>query len=176
PGLALEFHVYHDRAGRYAKIEADPKVRPALGALVGHKYRHCAAAGAAMAPPAPAPAARAAQEPGMALPIDMLRQPAFKSAYFRALGALARDPWLTVLDGPQNPTSKLRLGGMDFVHGGVCKPHDCADNKITFLYAASAGRVYAKVSMGGRAGLLGNPPQAVAAELERLWRADWPQR
>ena len=58
----------------------------------------------------------------------------------------------------------------------VCKNHDCADNNLTLLYAPGTQTVYAKLLLRGQPALLGAPPAVVAAELERLWKAEWRQK
>ncbi|MBL8471519.1 MAG: hypothetical protein JNM98_06960 [Rhodocyclaceae bacterium] len=179
PGVSLEFHVYHDRKGRYAKLDGDPKVRAALGGLVAQAYRHCVAGEAALgAPPQPAarPAVAAPASASGVMPGDLLQQAGFKRAYLHALGSYAREHWLAALDGPQSLTKILRLGGVEYIHGGACKAHDCGDNNVSFLYAAESGTVYAKALVRARPVLLGGPPPVVAAELERVWQSDWRRR
>jgi hypothetical protein len=47
--------------------------------------------------------------------------------------------------------------------GGICKPHECADNFLTFLIAADGSRAVAMVKAtetGGRMMELGNPTTA----------------
>ena len=176
-GDGMLFIVYQDRAGQYLRIEADPKVRAALGhSLTGLRYRWCQAP-AQQARPAAAPGqrppAQAAQR--MVNPWDLLRNPAFKSAYYRALGPKVNQDWLATLDGPAVPTTRRMVAGREYVYAMSCKNHDCFDNNTVLLYAADAGIVYGKVLQAGRGAFIGAPPPAVAAELERLWRAEFRQ-
>jgi len=55
----------------------------------------------------------------------------------------------------------------------ACKNHDCGDNNTVLLYSAAQGVVYGKIFQQRRATLIGAPPPAVAAELDRLWLAEW---
>ena len=44
------------------------------------------------------------------------------------------------------------------------------------LYSAANGVVYGTIYEGGKATLIGAPPPAVAAELEKLWKTEWRQQ
>jgi hypothetical protein len=44
------------------------------------------------------------------------------------------------------------------------------------LYSVAQGVVYGKIVQQRRATLIGTPPPAVAAELDRLWIAEWRQK
>ena len=81
----------------------------------------------------------------------------------------------TPLDGPATPTTKINVAGNEYVFAKSCKNHDCGDNNVVLLYSAAQGKVYGKVFDRRRASLIGNPPPAVAAELDRLWVAEWRQ-
>ena len=100
----------------------------------------------------------------------------FKSAYFKALGARVKESWLTKLDGPAPELKKVRVAGTEYLMASVCKPHDCGDNNTVLLYSARNGSVYGKVLDRRRALLIGDPPPAVAAELDRLWANEWRQK
>jgi len=172
--LQLLFIVYQDRSGLYIVPDGDREVQAALGkALVGQKYRSC---DAARLPATPAPAAAPAPvgEP-MINPWDLLQDPKFKSAYYRALGAKVKESWLTDLNGPATPTTKMNVAGSEYVFAKSCKNHDCGDNNVVLLYSAAQGKVYGKVFERRRASLIGNPPPELAAELDRLWVTEWRQ-
>ncbi len=172
--IQLLFIVYQDRSGLYIVPDGDREVQAALGkALVGQKYRSCDAAGRP-ATPAPAAAPASVGEP-MINPWDLLQDPKFKPVYYRALGAKVNERWLTDLDGPATPTTKINVAGNEYVFAKSCKNHDCGDNNVVLLYSAAQGKVYGKVFDRRRASLIGNPPPAVAAELDRLWVAEWRQ-
>ena len=97
-----------------------------------------------------------------------------KAAYYKALGPLAKEPWLAQLDGPSSENRPVKVAGADFVKIATCKNHDCADNKTVLLWAAGTPDVvYGKVYQRGKSTLIGSPPPAVAAELEKLWKAEW---
>jgi hypothetical protein len=106
----------------------------------------------------------------------LLKDSTFKSAYFKALGGKAKEPWLTKLDAPAPLIEKVRVAGTEYLLASVCKPHDCADNKTVLLYSAQNGTVYGKVLERRRASLIGDPPAAVSAELDRLWASEWRQK
>jgi len=79
----------------------------------------------------------------------------------QALGPLAKEPWLMVLDGPAQPIKKVQVAGNEYQLASVCKNHDCYDNNMVLLYAAASQTVYGKVVQRGRAVLLGAPPAPV---------------
>lgn len=184
-GHQLLMIVHEDRQGRYATIDGEPAVLKALGSLVGPRYRRCgepASAQAATAPraqpqPAPSQSARAAQPTTATAtdPVSLLRDPKFRTPYYKALGARQGERWLARLDGPAPQPRNLRVAGTDYLLLAVCKPRDCGDNSTVLLYSAAQGVVYGQIHERGRNTLIGNPPPAVASELGRLWRAEWRQ-
>ena len=174
--VQLLFEVYQDKSGLYITVAGDRDVQAALGkALLGQKYRSCdAPRRPATPPPAPAAASAPGGEP-MVNPWDLLQDPKFKSAYYRALGPKVKEGWLADLDGPATPTTKMNVAGNEYVFAKSCKNHDCGDNNVVLLYSAAQGKVYGKVFERRRASFIGNPSPAVAAELDRLWVAEWRQ-
>lgn len=173
----LLFIVYQDRQGQYIQIDADPKVRAALGkTIVGARHDRCNAQKAqsqpaAAAPSAPPPVGTSA----MVNPSQLLRDPLFRRAYLTALGPRANQRWLTRLDGPATPTSRVRVAGKDYVLAASCKNQDCGDNNLVLLYSAQEQAVYGKLLEAGRPAFFGAPPPAIAVELERLWKKEWRQ-
>ncbi len=104
----------------------------------------------------------------------LLYDPQAKAAYYKALGPLVKEPWLATLDGPSSENRAVKVAGADFVKVATCKNHDCADNKTVLLWAAGTPDVvYGKVYQRGKSTLIGSPPPAVAAELEKLWKSEW---
>lgn len=165
-GDGLQFAMQHNAAGLFATLEGGPKSLAAIGpTALGQKLRHCDPNRNAL--PGAAPPSVAAG------PTDLLRDAAFRERYFKALGPLAKERWLTKLDGPAPPLKKVKVAGGDYTLAAVCKPHDCADNNMVLLVAANGGMVSGKVFQRGRSTTIGAPPPAVAAELERLWTQEW---
>src|SRR5262245_47068485 len=72
-----------------------------------------------------APAAHA-QKPKEAW--EYLKEPAFTSAYMKALGPKARTPWLAKRDGPAPEDKFVDVAGQRYVMNAFCKNHDCPDN------------------------------------------------
>jgi hypothetical protein len=62
----------------------------------------------------------------------------------------------------------VQVGGTAYRMVSVCKTHDCYDHSMVFFYAP--GAAYGTVYQSGRSTLVGSPPPAVAAELQRLWK------
>lgn len=102
----------------------------------------------------------------------LLYDPKAKAAYTKALGPLAKEPWLARLDGPSPQNRAVKVAGTDFVLLAACKNHDCADNNTVLLWSAP-DVVYGKVYQRGKSTLIGSPPPAVASELEKLWKTEW---
>jgi hypothetical protein len=69
----------------------------------------------------------------------------------------------------------VEVEGTVYVVGSSCKPHDCGDNTIVVLYAAEKKTVYGKLVRSSGSRLIGAPPPAVAAALERAWTSEWNQ-
>ena len=104
----------------------------------------------------------------------LLYDPQAKAAYHKALGPLVKEPWLATLDGPSSENRAVKVAGADFVKIATCKNHDCFDNNTVLLWAAGKPDVvYGKVYQRGKSTLIGSPPPAVAAELEKLWKAEF---
>ena len=165
PGEAMVFVLYRNAQGLFATVEGGPKVMAALpAALKGKRVRHCDPNRNAV-PGAPPPA--------MTFPPEMLKDAGFKSAYLQALGPLAKESWLTRLDGPAQEVEKKRIAGNEYQVVSVCKNHDCYDNSMVVFYAAATSTVYGTVFQRGRTTLVGAPPPPVAAELERVWKATY---
>jgi hypothetical protein len=96
-----------------------------------------------------------------------------KATYHKALGPLKKEPWLANLDGPSREFRPAKVAGADFMLVGTCKNHDCHDNTIVLLWSGAQNVVYGKVVQRGKSTLIGAPPPAVAAELEKLWKAEF---
>jgi hypothetical protein len=96
-----------------------------------------------------------------------------KAAYHKALGPLKKEPWLANLDGPSREFRPAKVAGADFMLVGTCKNHDCHDNTIVLLWSGAQNVVYGKVVQRGKSTLIGAPPPPVAAELEKLWKAEF---
>lgn len=169
-GSQLLFIVFKDSAGQYITLDGDQKVQAALGkSLLARKFRSCDPARKELAS---APPATTQSEP-MIGPPELLTDPKFKSAYYKALGPKVNESWLARLDGPAPPMKKVRVGGTEYLLASACKAHDCGDNNTVLLYSAAHGVVYGKIVQQRRATLIGAPPAPVVSELDRLWMAEW---
>lgn len=102
----------------------------------------------------------------------LLYDPKAKAAYYKALGPLAKEPWLAKLDGPSSENKAVKVAGADFVKVATCKDHDCYDNTVMLLWAAP-DVIYGKVVQKGKSSLIGSPPPGIAAELEKLWKTEF---
>jgi hypothetical protein len=160
----LTFVLFHNKDGLFARIEAGPKTAALIGPAVGQKLRHCDPNRNHLpgkAPPAPLG------------PTDLLRDTKFRSAYFSALGPLAKERWLARLDGPAPEVKLVRVLDVEFQLVSVCKPHDCADNNLVVLWNAPAGTLYGQLLQRARSTLLGKPPPQFVPEIARIWKSEW---
>lgn len=169
-----------DGKGQYIQLEGDPTAMANLGALGKARFRHCneaanqQAVAEQKANREAEAAARAPVAPGTAKhPSELIRDPAFKPAYLKALGPLGRTPWLAQMNGPAPDLSRRRIGGVDYTVAAFCKPHDCGDHNAVLLYDAAQGRVYGLVSQNSRQQSFGAPPGPMLADLQAVWRRQW---
>jgi len=104
---------------------------------------------------------------------EYLKEPAFKSAYMKALGPKANTAWLAKRDGPAPQDKFIDVAGQRYVMNSFCKNHDCNNNSAVLLYSPEKKVVYGTVYEKGRTTLLGDPPAAVSDELAKLWKKEW---
>ena len=180
-GEALVFVYYRNASGLFAAVEGGPKVMAALpAAFKGKRARHCDPNRNAV-PGAGVPSEQAKADPnkfkGYTLTelsaSGLLYNPKAKATYHKALGPLSKEPWLAKLDGPSSENKAVKVGGADYVLISTCKNHDCFENNVVLLYSGPQDVVYGKVYQRGKSTLIGSPPPAVAAELERLWKSEF---
>jgi hypothetical protein len=106
-------------------------------------------------------------------PWDYLNEPAFKSAYTKALGAKSKTPWLAKRDGPAPLPSFKDVGGERFVMNAFCKQGDCGENSAVILYSPEKKSVYGTIYEKGKTTLIGEPPPTMATEPSKLWKQEW---
>jgi hypothetical protein len=179
-GEALVFVYYRNASGLFAAVEGGPKVMAALpAAFKGKRSRHCDP-NRNVVPGTGSPDAQAKADPnkfnGYALnqltAAGLLYNAQAKAAYHKALGPLIKEPWLAKLDGPSNEYRPVKVAGADYMLGSTCKNRDCYDNTVVLLWAAP-NVIYGKVVQKNKSTLIGSPPPAVAAELEKFWKAEF---
>ena len=123
-GLQLMFMVNRDNSGLYIMLEGDPKVTAALGkTLLARKYYHCDPNKNAVPVQAASAQPRATSSEPIGPP-DLLRDPKFKSAYYKGLGPKVKENWLADLDGTAPELKKVKVGGTEYVLASACKNHD----------------------------------------------------
>jgi hypothetical protein len=104
---------------------------------------------------------------------EYLKEPAFKSAYLKALGPKANTPWLAKRDGPAPQDRFIDVAGQRYVLNAFCKARDCSDHNAVILYSPQKKAVYGTIHEKGKTTLIGDPPEAVARELPALWKKEW---
>ena len=98
-------------------------------------------------------------------PWDLRRKmPVHYQAYLKILPArLKRTAWFGRFDGTGMPVERVMVDGKVYFGGGICKPHECADNYLTFLVAADGSWAVAMMKAmetGSRIVELGSPTTA----------------
>ena len=184
-GEALVFVYYRNASGLFAAVEGGPKVMAALpAAFKGKRARHCdpnrnaPPGGAAAATAGGAASAGTGNSAkifkGYALTelsaAGLLYNAKAKEIYHKALGPLVKESWLAKLDGPSSEGQAMKVANDDYVMLYTCKNRDCYDNNVVLLWSGVQNVVYGKVNQKGKSTLIGNPPPAVAAELENIWK------
>ena len=107
-----------------------------------------------------------AASPGLPdYPWDLRKKmPVHSQAYLKILPArLKRTAWFGRFDGTGMPVERVVVDSKAYFAGGICKPHECADNFLTFLIEADGSRAVAMVKAtetGGQIAELGNPTTA----------------
>jgi hypothetical protein len=165
-GDGLVLVLTHNAKGLFARIDGGEKSLAPLGAgVIGQTIRHCDPNRNALpgAPPSPR----------LPSPPDLLKDARFKAAYLQALGPLAREPWLTRLDGPAPESRRVKVAGSEYLLASVCKPHDCYDHNLLLLWQDEPGRLLGLLQQRGRKTLLGAPSPAVAGEIDKLWAGEF---
>ena len=104
---------------------------------------------------------------------EYLKEPAFKSAYMKALGTKANTPWIAKRDGPAPEDKFVTVAGQRYVRNAFCKNGDCNNNSAVILYSPEKKVVYGTIHEKGKTILIGDPSEAVATELSALWKKEW---
>lgn len=104
---------------------------------------------------------------------EYLKEPAFKSAYMKALGTKANTPWIAKRDGPAPEDKFVTVAGQRYVRNAFCKNNDCNNNSAVILYSPEKKVVYGTIYERGKTILIGDPSEAVATELSALWKKEW---
>ena len=102
--------------------------------------------------------------PGKVYRVQADKFEAMREAYLKILPArLKRTAWFGRFDGTGMPVEQVTVDRKLYFAGEICKPHDCADNYLTFLIAADGLRAVAMVKARETSGQiveLGNPTTA----------------
>ncbi len=174
PGFELMGFVYSDRAGPYLQLDAVPKVKAALGqTLMATRFRDCdqARVQRVMAQRSVGAAEfKRNQSEG-----NRGAMGRFKRSYLQSLGTLAKQYWLTNFEIPWMPDQPIKVGGVDYLLGRQCKPHDCYDNNMVVIYSQTENIVYGKANIANRPSYFGAPPPAMQRELDRRWLSEFRQ-
>jgi hypothetical protein len=175
-GGAMTFLVYREARGQSITLDASKPVAGQLGPeLMKLRYWRCDGAARAATPPAE-PAAANQPPPPTGSPAALAQGPAMQKAWRTALGARENERWLVRREGPAPEPQWVTVDGTRYLLHAFCKPHDCHDNNAIALYDQGSGRIYGLVQRNDKNTLVGTPPQALAPQLEKLWREQWRQK
>nr|WP_315243753.1 Ivy family c-type lysozyme inhibitor [uncultured Albidiferax sp.] len=173
----MTFLLYEDPRGRYIQIENESnKLSAFLGpARMAAQYRRCDGPAVKTAPvAAPVATPSADMAPGAApFSYEVFATPQFKSQFALIAGPVRQVPWLARMEGPNSQVVRVKVGNKEYLRADLCKPQDCHDYNVLFLYAPQRNVLYAQVHQKGQVTLLGDPPRAEAAALGRLWTAQF---
>jgi hypothetical protein len=173
---ALTFLVFREAGGQSITLDAARPVAGQLGPeLMKLRYWRCDGSARAATPPAE-PAATKQPSPPTGSPAALAQGPAMQKAWRAALGAKETDRWLVRREGPAPEPQWVTMDGTRYVLHAFCKPHDCFDNNAIALYDQGSGRIYGLAQRNGKNTLVGAPPQALAPQLDKLWREQWRQK
>ncbi len=107
-------------------------------------------------------------------PFDLPKMaPMAMAAWRKAVpAAFRRVGWIGDFAGVGlGPVESHRIGGLEFLVGSVCKPHDCADNQVAFAIAADGSAAYgllrARTPRADNVVIGGPPPPALRALIEK---------
>ncbi len=73
--------------------------------------------------------------------------------------------WIYNLNGVEVPYSTVTLHGMTYYLGWICKPHDCADNKVAYLLPVRGDNAYGELQAMGSQTMWFGAPDAEARQL-----------
>lgn len=104
---------------------------------------------------------------------EHFKDPAFKSAYLKALGPKSQTSWLAKRDGPAPADKYVAIGGERYAMNAFCAQHACSTNSAVLLYHPGRKAVYGTIHEKGKTTYIGDPPGPVANELVALWKKEW---
>lgn len=100
---------------------------------------------------------------------ELIKDPAFKSAYHNILGPKTKEAWLAKLPGPSGIATQKTIQGEEYLLAQSCRPHACNIDNIVFAYSPMSRRVFAKLVEKGSMQWLGDPPFEIRLELEAYY-------
>jgi hypothetical protein len=87
---------------------------------------------------------------------ELLPKPNYSQAWHALfVGEQHVDDWLAkyaeTLDGPSSPGTTIKLSGISYETGNVCKAHDCGDNRFYVLFAPTGSKAWGLLLKDGNA-------------------------
>jgi len=103
---------------------------------------------------------------------DVLKRPKYRGAWNAMMKGWAGVPaWLVEFsktsDGVATPGTAAEVGGKPFEFYGVCKPHDCADNKFEVMFEKGGGRARGILTTPNARTFFGDPNDDEKAALAK---------
>lgn len=106
-----------------------------------------------------------AEEPSL---YDLLKEPAYKTAFEQMLGGETVDPWIKTFvetgNGVTAASTPMTVEGENDIVAWVCKPHDCGDNQLFVLFSPGAAAAWGMLKVAQAEPKWLGAPSAAAKE------------
>ena len=116
--------------------------------------------------------APAGQAPGGEYLSDLLKKPTYRAAWKALLKTRKVDAWLAqyakTYDGPAAVCKSIKVDGVAYTTGWVCKAHECGGNTFNVIFAPKGKQAWGLWTKGGHPTILAKPNAAQRAALEKL--------
>ena len=105
---------------------------------------------------------------------DVLKKPTYRTAWNQLLASSKPTPsWLTTFtktsNGVVTPAQPVTIAGQRYEAYSVCKPHDCADNRLEVIFSPGGQQVWGVLIVdAGKPRFLGSPDAAITAALNQI--------
>jgi hypothetical protein len=96
---------------------------------------------------------------------DLLKLPAYRSAWVSMLAGAVLPPWVEeytkTLDGPATPSIAVTVGDNIYTLGFTCQPNNCGDNQLYVLFSPNGAKAWGLLLTGKEKTWLGSPDESI---------------